>query len=154
MIKRIIERISKVKPSTAARVFLILSALLLASAITLTVFFAIDKSKYQTAHGTYLSSPETGSSIRYVINGEGYVESIRNVPGSWKNGELVEIEYIEDKPGSVRAIRTATPYVIAIIASIAATGWAVYIFRKYSLPKTVVTKNNDNAPTEIGGYYS
>lgn len=154
MFKSITEKISKIKPQTAATIFLVLSSLLLASAITLTVFFAIDKSKYQTAYGTYLSSPDADQAIRYVVKGIGYEESIGNVPGNWKNGELVEIEYIEDKPESVRSIRSATPYVIAIIASAAATGWAVYIFRKYSVPKKVEKTNTDRTPTEIGGYYS
>ena len=154
MIKRIFERISKVKPQTAAIIFLVLSSLLLASAITLTVFFAIDKSKYQSASGTFLISPDGDPAIRYVIDGVGYEEDILRFPGSWKNNEYVEIEYMKDEPESVRGRREATPYIIAIIASAAASGWAVYIFLKYGVSGKGASANNDNAPTEIGGYYS
>lgn len=154
MNNRIIERFSKIKPQTAAIIFLVLSVLLLASAITLTVFFAIDKSKYEPAHGTFLNSADEGHAMRYVVDGVGYVESIQNVPGNWKNEELVEIEYKTDEPEDVRAIRSATPYVIAIIASAAATAWAVHIYRKYRLPGKVVPEKTASAPTEIGGYYS
>ena len=154
MIKRIFEQISKVKPQTAAIIFLVLSSLLLASSIALTIFFAIDKSKYQSANGTFLISPDNDPAIRYVIDGVGYEEDIRNFPGSWKNNEYVEIEYMQEEPETVRARREATPYIIAIIASLAASGWAVYIFLKYAVPEKVSPASNDNAPTAIGGYYS
>jgi hypothetical protein len=154
MINRIKERISKVKPHTMALCFLVFALLLLVTSITLTVFFAIDKSKYETSHGTFLSTTDNGPAIRYVVKGLGYVESIRNVPGSWKNQALVEIEYKIEEPESVRAIRSATPYIIAIFASAVSTGWAIYISRKYPLLKNNVPGNNDNVPTEIGGYYS
>lgn len=154
MINRIKDRFSNVKPHTIAIGFLVLASLLLAASITLTVFFAIDKSKYESSHGTFLNSTEEGPAIRYVVKGIGYVEGIRNVPVSWKNQEYVGIEYKKDAPESVRAFRSATPYVIAIIASAAATLWAVYIFRKYPSRKNVAPEMNDNTPTEIGGYYS
>jgi len=154
MIKRIFERISKVNPQKATIIFLVLTSLLLASSITLTVFFAIDKSKYQTTYGTFLNNPEDGQAIRYVVKGEGYQKSIRNVPGNWKNLELVEIEYIKDEPESVRARRDATPYIIAVIASLAAGGWAVYMFLKYVTPNKGSKPNTDNTPTAVGGYYS
>jgi len=154
MIKRIIEKFSKVNPQTAAIIFLVLTSLLLVSAITLTVLFAVDKTKYQTSYGTFLSSPDADPTIRYVVKGVGYEKSIRNFPRDWESEELVEIEYMEDKPESVRAIRAATPYVIAIIASVAACGWAVYIFMKYAVANRVEKPINDNTPTESGGYYS
>lgn len=154
MIKRIFEKISGIKPQTAATIFLVLSSLLLISAITLTVLFVIDKSKYESAYGTFLNDKGSSPAIRYVVKGTGYEENIRKIPGNWKNGEYVEIEFIKDNPESVRAIRPASPYVISIIASLAATGFAIYIFRKYSLQKEVKTPDNESTPKEIGGYYS
>lgn len=154
MMNRIKDRISNIKPHTISVVFLVFASLLLAASITLTVFFAIDKSKYETSYGTFLSNTEEGPAIRYVVEGFGYVQGIRNIPGSWKDQELVKIEYKKDEPESVRAVRSATLYIIAIIAGVAVTGWAVYIFRKYPSLKNTVTERNDNAPTEIGGYYS
>ncbi len=154
MLNRIKDRFCNAKPHTIAIGFLVFASLLLAASITLTVFFAIDKSKYESAHGTFLSSTEEGPALMYVVKGIGYVEGVRNIPGSWKDRELVEIEYLKGEPESVRGVRSATPYIVAIIASSAATLWAIYIFRKYPSLKNVAPVIDNHAPTESGGYYS
>jgi len=96
-----------------------ISSLFLIALIVLSVFFAINASKYETAFGTViLEENDKGRrevSLLYVVEGEAFVEPWRNAPGKWKHDQLVEIEYYTEDPAQIRLRPSFAPYVVGFL---------------------------------------
>lgn len=95
------------------------SSILLLGLITLTILFAIENSKYEEVFGTVnLDVSDPGKrevSILYVVDGEAFMESIDRAPRSWKNDQLVVVEYHQDLHYLVRVPLSSAPYVVGYI---------------------------------------
>lgn len=100
-------------------IIIAVSSLLLLGLITLTILFAIENSKYEEVFGTVkLDVSDRGkreASVLYVVDGEAFLESIDRAPRSWKNDQLVVVEYHQDRHYRVRVPPSTAPYVVGYI---------------------------------------
>ncbi len=114
-------------------VIIIACAVLLAGWITLTVFFALDVSKYGKVFGTVdIEKDDRGKravTILYVVEGEARIEPIDHAPGSWTEDQLVEIEYMKEDLSKIRVPVSALPIVSGYLVLGAALAVGILIRR-------------------------
>lgn len=101
-------------------VIIVACAVLLVGLMTLTVFFAIDCTKYSKVFGTVDSNRDDKGrgevTILYVLEGNAHLEPIDNAPRSWSDEQLVQIEYREDDFSKIRVPASVFPYVLGYLA--------------------------------------